>query len=142
MLYETARQFCARYENENWDPATNGEHWLLRRLAAVRVRTVFDVGANRGAWSWEAAARLPEAKVHAFELVPQTYAMLAETAILEPRILPNPFGLSDERNTVHVNAVKVNTGLSSLLPVPELLKQESWTTVRTEVRRGDDYCAE
>jgi FkbM family methyltransferase len=141
-LYETARLFCTRYDNENYDPATNGEYRLLQRLAAVGVKTVFDVGANGGSWSREAASRLPEAKIHAFEIVPKTFARLAETAAGEPRIRPNPFGLSDERGTIQVNAAMTNSELSSLLPVRELLKKENWTTVEGKVLRGDAYCAE
>jgi FkbM family methyltransferase len=141
-LYETARHFCVAYENGNYDPTTNGEYRLLCRLAAMRVRTVFDVGANRGAWSREAASRLPEAEIHAFELVPQTYVRLAETAVSEPRIRPNPFGLSDEDGTIQADAAKGNTELSSLLLVSDLWRGESWATVEAEVRRGDAYCAE
>jgi hypothetical protein len=58
-------QFLLNYNNFNYNMHSNGEQWLLNKLAAFRPRVVFDVGANVGDWLEMASATLPEAQFHA-----------------------------------------------------------------------------
>ena len=52
-------QFLLNYSNFNYNIRSNGEQWLLSKLAAFRRRVVFDVGANVGDWLEMASATLP-----------------------------------------------------------------------------------
>ncbi len=47
------------YENGNYDPSSNGEGWLLGRLASSSPKIIFDVGANRGDYSRLALTACP-----------------------------------------------------------------------------------
>lgn len=40
--------FLLAHNNHNYDLATNGEQWVLRRLAPFAPSVIFDVGANAG----------------------------------------------------------------------------------------------
>jgi FkbM family methyltransferase len=140
VLYETAAQFVARYENENYEPDRNGENWLIERLAPA-LRTVFDVGANCGNWSREVATRAPIAKIHAFEPVPSTYEKLTEVSAVASQITVNPYGLSDSNGAVQFKVNAENSELCSLLQVPEIDRKKHWTPIEADVMRGDAYCA-
>jgi FkbM family methyltransferase len=98
MLHEIASFIEEAHANEGADFATNGEHDLLKKLSRADFRTVFDVGANKGAWSISALSIWPNCRVHAFEVAPQTYRELQECVRATPyadRIEMNDFGASD-----------------------------------------------
>ncbi len=50
-LHDFAMSYVRAYKNLNYDPNTNGEYLLLQRLSALDIKTVFDVGANRGEYT-------------------------------------------------------------------------------------------
>ncbi len=50
-LDRAATVFHQLYEIGHYDPSSNGEAWLLRQLAPLRPRVIFDVGANRGEYA-------------------------------------------------------------------------------------------
>ncbi|MCK6453628.1 MAG: FkbM family methyltransferase [Alphaproteobacteria bacterium] len=130
------RLFLRAFENCNYDMATNGEAWLLGCLAPLRPRVVLDVGANVGDWSALAAATLPGAAIHAFEIVPDTFRRLQQrAAALGGRVVANPFGLSDRAGEVEVNVVPDDSTLSSVVKLHEAATR----TVACPVMAGDDY---
>jgi len=90
------------WKNRQYDVRLNGEEALLRRLAPFRPRIVFDVGANVGEWSLNAARLLADATIHAFEIAPETARTLAANAAAAGRIVVNPIGLSDRSGTVTI----------------------------------------
>jgi hypothetical protein len=65
------RRYLRKFDNRDNDRATNGEHWLMERVANAEV--VFDAGANNGDWSLACATRCPKATIHAFEILPPTF---------------------------------------------------------------------
>ena len=77
-LHRVATFIERSYDNDEWDMCVNGETALMRRLAAARLSTVFDVGAHVGDWSAEALRAWPDAHVHAFEVAPQTFERLTQ----------------------------------------------------------------
>jgi FkbM family methyltransferase len=91
------------YENLNYDYLENGEKFVLETVARhLRVKTVFDVGANEGEWSRIAAGVFPEAIVHSFEILPETHRRLAEQCRSFERILPWAAGLGDAEKETEV----------------------------------------
>ena len=130
------RLFLRGFENCNYDMTTNGEAWLLRCLAPLGPRVVFDVGANIGHWTTLAAATLPGAMIHAFELVPDTFRQLEQrAAALGGRVVVNPFGLSDRAGELQVNIVPDDNTLSSVVRLHEAARQ----TASCPVATGDEY---
>lgn len=130
------RLFLRGFENCNYDMMSNGEAWLLERLAPLGLRVVFDVGANVGEWAALAATALPSAVVHAFELVPGTFRQLEQRAApFGGRIIANPFGLSDKAGEIQVNIVPDDNTLASVVRLHDAAQQ----TQTCPVASGDDY---
>jgi FkbM family methyltransferase len=136
--------FHAFYHNDNYDPASNGEAWLLRRLAAAATPLrVFDVGANRGDYTRLALAASPSVEVWAFEPVPAVFAQLQAAHAGQPRAHLHSLALAahdglltlyaDPRHSGHTTAVAgVQPGVHGLAQ-PELLELPA--------QRLDNFCA-
>lgn len=80
--------------NDSGNSRLNGEAWLLSQLG--HARTVLDVGANRGTWTREALRMLPDATLHAFEPIPETYMELSR-CVRSDRVRLNQLALSGRR---------------------------------------------
>lgn len=133
------RLFLRAYENYDYDISRNGEAWLLERLRPLRPKVVFDVGANVGDWSVHAAVAFPEATIHAFEPVPDTYSALARSATsLSGRIVANPFGLADKDGAIPLTVMADDSTLSSIVALHEGQGRQ----VDCAMRAGDAYMAE
>lgn len=145
-LERIAERYVAAARGNDLDPETNGEYWMLRRLAPLRPRVVFDVGANHGEWSAAAAASLPEAQIHAFEVVPATARHLIEVAARLPAVRANTVGLAETDAVLRVNTSTASDKVSSLLPVHHMplpfLGAAVWDEIEVDVIRGDRYCLE
>jgi len=136
---EFCRLFLRAYENAEYDMRRNGEAWLLGRLAAFGPRMVLDVGANVGQWTLLAAALLPSAAIHAFEVVPETAGQLAASvAALAPRVVANGFGLADRDGTLAISMLDDDSTLSSIVRLHDGMGE----AVACPVRAGDGYMAE
>jgi len=138
-LVRFASEVVESGKNLNYDIRTNGERRLLQSLRRFPVTTVVDAGANRGVWAQEALAAFPSATVHAFEIVPQTFALLQSALGANPRARLVDKGLSDADNTVEVNYAPDNTTISSIIPVAAIHKTE-FVRVAAQVTSGDAYC--
>lgn len=55
---------------------SDGEFSLLERTIGMNFDTIFDVGANVGRWAQKAAEVHPNATIHCFEIVPDTFSIL------------------------------------------------------------------
>lgn len=82
---------------------TNGEIGVLKILSAFSPKCIFDVGANIGEWSRLVSTMNRGCKIHAFELVPQTYEILLKNAKDLNNVITNNFGLSNGAGTISVN---------------------------------------
>ncbi len=133
------RLFLRAYENYDYDIGRNGEAWLLERLRPLRPKVVFDVGANVGDWSVHAAVAFPEAAIHAFEPVPDTYRALARSAAsFDGRVTANPFGLADKDGSIALTVMADDNTLSSIVALHEGQGRQ----VDCAMRAGDAYMAE
>lgn len=96
-LDRLAGVFHGLYHNNNYDPASNGEAWLLQRLAAgTGPLRVFDVGANCGDYTRLALDASPDTRVWAFEPVPAVFAQLQAAHGGESRVQLLPLALADQ----------------------------------------------
>jgi FkbM family methyltransferase len=137
LLSAGCRGFVQCCENYNYNPATNGEHYLLRTLASDQMDCVFDVGANVGRWALAAHEMCPSATIHAFELVPQIFDLLQQNTAAVPSIVANNVGLADSEGPVAVKFFHEDPELSSLIDVP-YDRVSVWVPSSTVT--GDAYC--
>lgn len=100
------------------DPGRSDELWeaWARKLAnAAPIRTVFDVGANRGQTIKWFRPLMPDAHIHAFEPYEPAFRDLCEAVRDDPRVTPVRMALGDRRGeaTLFQNAAD---STNSLLP--------------------------
>jgi FkbM family methyltransferase len=122
----------------NYDMATNGELHLLDSLVGHDIKTVFDVGANKGEYTKHCLQRFPNAEVHAFEIVPATFQKLKSELAGNNRAMIQPFGLSNRSGVTEINFNPRDDGISSLV-AGEGIHKGSWQTLAVEVKTGDEY---
>lgn len=91
-------------ENRDYDMDSNGESRVLECLSRSHpAKLIFDVGANTGDWSQRAAKAMPGATIHAFEVVPSTFALLKEKVQALPQVRPVNMGLSDHEGVLDIH---------------------------------------
>ncbi len=61
------QRYLSLFGNLNYDLQTNGEAFVLQRIAQFHPAIVFDVGANVGAWRITAKSVCTGAEIHALE---------------------------------------------------------------------------
>lgn len=64
--------------------------------ADLRLRTILDIGANIGAVTAALARRYPQARIYAFEPLPDNYALLARNVAQFSNVAAQPYGLGAE----------------------------------------------
>jgi FkbM family methyltransferase len=139
LLSAGCRGFVQCCENYNYNPKTNGEHYLLRVLASQSMECLFDVGANVGHWAIAAREICPSATIHAFEIVPPIFDRLQHNTSSLTSIVPNNCGLADSHGPVSVKFFHDDPELSSLIDVP-YDRPSVW--VPSSTMTGDAYCAQ
>lgn len=90
----------------------HGELWIQQHLAG-KLNTILDVGANIGEWTRMARTYNPDAEIHMFEIVPDTYRRLLQNIPIDHRIVPNGFGLSNQTGTVEMQYLSDADALST-----------------------------
>ncbi len=131
-----AEASVAFLHSENTDPRTNGEFELLRRLGPDMLKTVIDVGANRGNWSREVLRLQPEAVVYCSEISEPTRQALR---LAVPDAVVLEYGLLDRDGEVRVKHYSGDDRLSSVYDYPHALPAV-WREER--VMRGDRLIGE
>ncbi len=132
------------YENGNYDPASNGEAWLLQSLANFAPKIIFDVGANRGEYSEFALAACPQARIFAFEPIPSVFEQLKEALGSETRANLNQLALSNQAGDLRLWFDQSNTGNTTALGDVQssIHKIDSPLEVVASAQRLDAFCAE
>jgi FkbM family methyltransferase len=127
------------------DHRLNGERRLLRNVArtAGPGATYFDIGANIGRWTLEAARLAPHGHVHAFEPHPATHAELLSAASGATNVSCHQLALGSEAGTATLHFDPELTVLSSLHD----RRLDSFglaldSTVEVEVSSLDAFCSE
>jgi FkbM family methyltransferase len=141
VLVTAAGQIQEMARNMNFDLERNGELAVLHEFQTLPPSVVFDVGANVGDWSERAAALFPGARIHAFEIVPDTARVLAERlrAVAGERVTVNALGLSDASGQV---TVAYSPGFSEGSSAALVQAAENVQLIECPVSTGDSYCAE
>jgi FkbM family methyltransferase len=132
------RRYLAWYANVNYDLQTNGETFVLDRLAHFDPTVLFDVGANLGDWTAAARTLCPGAAVHAFEISPPTFTRLAARFSSDPLVHLNPAGLSDSEGTIEIRHYE---GLEALTTAVDYPHPFPFQTLRARVTTGAAYAA-
>ncbi len=140
---QRARSLLFGFDNFDYDPEHNGERFLIDSVARAGAEplTFFDVGANRGDWSLLAARVAPTAKIHAFELIPDTAHELGIRVGEYPSILVNEFGLSDSDRQATAKMAISNDTRSTLIIDADIDSSET-REILCPVRMGDTYVKE
>lgn len=130
------------YENLDYNMHSNGELSVLRRLARTgSINTVFDVGANRGDWSDLVTSLYGSARIHAFEIVPETFAHLKARFENNGNMILNDVGLADtdETLTVYFSPERhwIATCVAGFSETFHLYRPEP---LKVSATTGDRYC--
>ncbi len=104
------------YENRNHHLETNGELALIQKLHAFNPKTIIDGGANKGKYATTLARELPQAKIYAFEPVPDTFNKLNQSVEHLPTVKTFNQGLYKEssRKTINLFSSSTHSSLFSL----------------------------
>ncbi|HXF78962.1 MAG TPA: FkbM family methyltransferase [Usitatibacter sp.] len=137
-LATVARRYLEWHGNFDYDGVTNGEHRVLRTLAAFAPRVLVDVGANVGEWSLAAARLCPSATVHAFEVSPITFETLAANTAGEPRITCHAAGLGESAGEVKLRHYDSAPALTTASGYPHALP---FREIVARVAAGDEEAA-
>ncbi len=125
--------------NRSYEPSMNGETRVLEVLTSVGARVLFDVGANAGEWTATAHRLMPGARIHAFEIIPDTAAQLRANLAGTDAVTVNELGLDAEAGTVEVRYYPDFSEGSGFALLDRDLPYELRTAT---VVTGDGYCAE
>lgn len=113
----------------------HGEYQLLNKLS--NVNTIFDVGCNVGEWSRMARSLHPDASIHMFEVVPQTFKKMLGNDVLDGNTHPNNFGLSATLGTIPMKIRADNDRVSTSVLS---LRHDNSFIGEGLVVPGDTYC--
>jgi FkbM family methyltransferase len=114
----------------------HGERWILTQLKG-KIETIFDVGCNIGEWTRMARELHSEAKIHMFEIIPDTFDQMMCNIVLDNYMFPNSFGLSDQAGKVQMKYKPEYSAVSTQLMN---LRLDNSIIRSGLVLTGDDYC--
>ena len=142
QLSKLCRFYLFYYGIPEGDFEKNGEANLVRTYArTAHEPVVFDVGSNHGEWALTAAKHMPDARIHTFEIAPQTYELGEKALGSHSNIVTNPFGLGSEDGAVRLYFRPHNDTLSTTIPNIEIHEgMEEPEIVDARVESGDNYC--
>lgn len=128
-------------ENEHFRPEKNGEELVLRKLARFGPRCILDVGANVGQYAMMAARLCPDADIHAFEPMPDTFEkLLAETRSLQHvHCLRTALGEIEGSLTFHRSSGRSDTDSAFPVTGGPLPPGHYTSVVEAPVMRGDKF---
>jgi FkbM family methyltransferase len=132
------------FENQDYNTLTNGEAFVLRTLALVHPQAVvLDVGANRGDWARMAADAMPQGHIHSIEVIPATYAKLAETCADLPQVSHYNVGLGEASGQLEFSVSQGKDELASgLAGLHGDFHKFDFYKVTCPVLTGDSFCSQ
>jgi len=137
---------CVEYheiqENFNYDLNSNGERWLLEKLASRSLlKNVFDVGANRGDWTKLVLAANPAATMHCFEICQPTFQKLTASlaAADKTNVFLNPYGLSESPGKIKIKYCPTGDGGTTMF---DLVLPLDFEIMEAKVDSGKNYCVQ
>lgn len=116
--------------------------FFIRIRAYADIRTVLDVGANRGQFARWCAAVFPDAEIHAFEPLPDCMPWLDRLAAEIPRVRIHPIALGESAGSSVMYQNDYDPS-SSMLPMLDRHREIAPKTshareIQVEVARLDD----
>ena len=111
-----------------------GELELFDRIKTFDIKIVIDAGANVGEWSKSLLLKIPDAHIHAFEIVESTFEKLDVNLGECSNVTLNNIGLSDAEGLIDIHLTDVSDEVSShykFWPIRE--------TIKCKVISGDSY---
>ncbi len=93
----------------------------LLGLSRRKIRTIIDVGANRGQFAKQMRRQFPNAKILAFEPLPEAYRILEQWGRRYPgHVSTFNLALGDKATNLDINSHLLFSASSSLLPTTDL----------------------
>ena len=136
-----AKKYHEIYENSNFWVDFNGEYRVISKLNREKTKTVFDVGANVGYYAKLLKRSYPNADIHCFEVMQDTFKQLKNRMNGEEKVHINNFGLSDKKETVSFNYYPDAHWLTTQYENVTGSDEQS-IQVQAYLQRGDRYCKE
>ncbi len=135
-LHTFARVIEKGYQNANPDMKINGETFFIKKLSKIKIKTVFDVGANKGDWSIFIDKYLNFDLLYAFEPIPQVFEKLINNEF-QNKINFNNIALGNENTKLQFSYIPDASYLSS---ASVTIRQGSILIPDILSVRGDDFC--
>lgn len=125
------------YENRNHDIHSNGEKMLLKKISKLNPSTIFDVGANKGSYTELVKRYCPEAEIHCFEPVEETFEKLKIFTKNFNKVILNNAGLYSEETSLLINKYPSHTH-ASIYPIQHVHYQKTGEE-KINLMSGDFY---
>ena len=139
LFVQCCRIFLSSVVNANGNFEVNGEAALVESLAGRGLKTILDVGANVGSWSSMFRKFHPDAAIHAFEIVPDTFSILKENLDSDNKVVLNPIGLSDFEGDLTMYTFSENNEVATYLEYPH---EGTRSAIEAKCTKGDIYLEE
>jgi len=128
------------YENDSFDFITNGEAWLIEKVACG-ARTVFDVGAHEGMWTKLFLSKNSDTQVYAFELIKETYEVLCAKLAGQNNVCAYNLGLSDQNRTCEAEYFPNKNYVSRIyMQKNNPVRRAQSTIIEAQLVTGSDFC--
>lgn len=137
FLYSISKSLSNAMNNKINDGNLSGEYWFLKELENKEIKVVFDVGSNVGNWTKKVLESIPDAQIHAFEPVPDTFDLLERNTRDLPNVKRNMLGLSNGVGKLSFNYYPHSSYLSSAF---EHDLGKGGEQLQVDVITGDEYC--
>ncbi len=113
----------------------------IAKMTPEGIRVVFDVGANIGDMTLRFATSFPDAKIYAFEPIPETFSTLEQRTSIHPQVIRVPTALGDVAGSATV-VVQENNGINSLVPEKNAVrrKEKYLEEITVSVDTVDAFC--
>lgn len=126
------------YENHNYHFSSNGELFLIKVLPKSTFKTIFDVGANIGAWTKSAVAHFDNAQFYCFEIIPETFEQLKSNLAHINEVEVFNFGFGELPKSTFANYHQLKSSLSSVYSIE--IGGLDFSRIEVEIQTLDKFC--
>lgn len=140
LVFAFANKFLDGYANRSYTIESNGERYILEKIASIKPKVLFDVGAHTGEWTCTAAELVPSAHIHSFEISPKIFDTLKLHSEKYSSIQIVNKGLADFEGETEFYLEDSALGMTSMV-TQKHLPAEAHKEI-AQVITGDTYCTE